>query len=146
MLTKEEKEKARIKEQYAQFMQKKPVVKEVEPSPSGIVSDMIGQNRDDMVTSAAGAASSSSSVTFDNNTAAGGGGSVSANGGLNKTQGMTSGQALVSKDTAKAKELEGLNDDIRTLLSSIQGKSLGEKLALTAPAVMNNNSNNQSRK
>ena len=128
-------------------MQKKPVVKEVEPSPSGIVSDMIGQNRDDMAASAVAAASSSSSVSFDTNTAAGGGagrdGSNNTNGGLSKTQGMSSGQALASKDTAKAKELEGLNDDIRTLLSSIQGKSLGEKLALTAPAVMNNNSNSQ---
>ena len=137
-------------------MQKKTVVREVEPSPSGVVSDMIGQNRDDMVASAVagGAASSSSSVSFGSSVAGGGGGGsdsisggggVPSGGGLSKTQGMTSGQALASKDTAKAKELEGLNDDIRTLLSSIQGKSLGEKLALTAPAAMTNN-NQQSKK
>ena len=132
-------------------MQKKPVAqREADPSPSDIVSDMIGQNRDNMI-----ASSSSSSATAGSSSSAAGGGagnsgglgdnnSIASNGhgvGTTKTQGMTSGQAVASKDTAKAKELEGLNDDIRTLLSSIQGKSLGEKLALTAPAVMNNNNN-----
>ena len=134
-------------------MQKKPVVqREPEPSPSGIVSDMIGQNRDNLIASsssssaaaAAGSSSSSAGRGAGNSGGLGESSSVASNGngvGTTKTQGMTSGQAVASKDTAKAKELEGLNDDIRTLLSSIQGKSLGEKLALTAPAVMNNNNN-----
>ena len=137
-LTKEEKEKARIKEQYAQFMNKKKTGgsgaesaggkgkdASSDPSTSGVVSDLIGQNLDAMAaatpthepptstpapapTSASAAASASASATDE----------------------------ASAEDQAKAAQLEFLNNDIRSLLSSIQGKSLGDKLALTAPAAM----------
>ena len=126
-LTKEEKEKARIKEQYAHFLAKKKEAPAAEPSASGVVSDLIGQTREAMA------------VAVPSDAAAGGGGGDGPPSSLTAMSAFAaSGKGGNGRDTgpdqAKAAELEGLNNDIRSLLSSIQGKSLGEKLALTAPA------------
>lgn len=145
--TKEEKEKARIKEQYAQFMNKKKTAgKGVETSVGGVVGDMIGRNQDFIAASAPAAIDTPSHAPTNAPTSSTLATSGTTPGTTAGTVGPTTAAASASatasavasaEDQAKAAQLSDLNDDIRSLLSSIQGKPAatgGDKLALTAPA------------